>query len=84
MKKIEKEDGILYIRTSREIKSLWNNLTKRHLEDWTFVLNPPKMKDGLIYGLYVDETDGFGDLFPKPQMGVLNATGVLRELGYGE
>lgn len=48
MKKIEKEDGILYIGTSREIKSLWNNLTKRHLEDWTFVLNPPKMKDGLI------------------------------------
>lgn len=81
MKKIEfKNENLLYVGTAEEIERMWAELADAHMEDWTFVLNPPKFNSSQRYGLYVDFVDGLGDPFDKPQMGVLNASGVLEAL----
>lgn len=81
MKKVELQNGnIVYTGTGREILSLWRKLTERHIDDWSFVLNAPKMNMDKNYGLYVDLVDGFDEPYNKPQLGILKASGVLETL----
>ena len=81
MRRTEFENGnVLYTGTAREILSLWRKLTERHMDDWSFILNTPKMNMDQNYGLYVDEIDGFDEPYDKPQLGILNASGVLETL----
>ena len=81
MRRTELKNGnTVYTGTAREILSLWRKLTERHMDDWNFVLNVPKLNMEKNYGLYVDRLDAYEDLFDKPQLGILNASGVLEVL----
>ena len=81
MRRTELENGnTIYTGTAREILCLWHNLTERHMDDWSFILNTPKMNMDKNYGLYVDLVDGFDEPYDKPQLGILNASGVLEAL----
>ena len=81
MRKIELVNGnTVYTGSAREILSLWRKLTERHMDDWSFILNAPKMNMDKKYGLYVDLVDGFDEPYNKPQLGILNASGVLEVL----
>ena len=81
MKKVELQNGnTVYTGTGREILSLWRKLTERHMDDWNFVLNVPKLNMDKNYGLYVDYVNGFDEPYDKPQLGILNASGVLEVL----
>nr|DAP38912.1 MAG TPA: hypothetical protein [Bacteriophage sp.] len=75
-----KNENVIYTGTAREILSLWKNLTERHMDDWSFILNTPKMNMNKNYGLYVDLVDGLDEPYNKPQLGILNASGVLEAL----
>lgn len=75
-----KNENVIYTGTAREILSLWKNLTERHMDDWSFILNTPKMNMNKNYGLYVDLVDGLDEPYSKPQLGILNASGVLEAL----
>ena len=78
MRRTELKNGnTVYTGTAREILSLWRKLTERHMDDWNFVLNVPKLNMEKNYGLYVDRLDAYEDL---PQLGILNASGVLEVL----
>lgn len=75
-----KNENVIYTGTAREILSLWKKLTERHMDDWSFILNTPKMNMNKNYGLYVDLVDGLDEPYNKPQLGILNASGVLEAL----
>lgn len=81
MKKSVLENGnTLYTGTAREVLSLWRKLTERHMDDWTFITNVPKLNMEKNYGLYIDEVDVYRDLFDRPQLGVVNASTALELL----
>ena len=63
--------GTIYIGTAREIKSLWNNFTRREIYEPSHCTEPV-MKSGRMYGLDCGEYgEGEGTMY------VLSASTVL-------
>lgn len=70
----ELSGGTIYVGTAREIKSLWNNFTKREIYEPSHCTEPV-MKSGRMYGL---DCGGYGEC--AGTMYVLTASTVLERM----